>query len=77
MSTETPKSIVLTFESGEKLILNTHTFKTKSKGYFTSQKLELNGKKYQVNFQLVEIGSKPPEEKPTENPTGAKTEATS
>lgn len=35
------------------------TFKTGSKGYFGTGKVTLNGKKYQVQTQLVEIGSKP------------------
>ena len=34
-------------------------FKTGSKGYFTSGKVEVEGKRYQVQVQLVEIGSKP------------------
>ena len=33
-------------------------FKTGSKGYFTSGKVEVDGKRYQVQVQLVEIGSK-------------------
>ncbi len=33
-------------------------FKTGSKGYFTSGKVEVEGKRYQVQVQLVEIGSK-------------------
>jgi len=33
-------------------------FSTGSTGYFASTKLELNGKRYQCQFQLVEIGSK-------------------
>jgi hypothetical protein len=35
-------------------------FKTGSKGYFTSGKVEVEGKRYQVQVQLVEIGSKSP-----------------
>ncbi len=35
-------------------------FKTGSKGYFTSGKVEVDGKRYQVQVQLVEIGSKSP-----------------
>jgi len=35
-------------------------FKTGSKGYFTSGKVEVDGKRYQVQVQLVEIGSKTP-----------------
>jgi hypothetical protein len=33
-------------------------FKTGSKGYYANGKTELNGKRYQVQIQLVEIGSK-------------------
>ncbi len=33
-------------------------FKTGSKGYFTSGKVEVEGKRYQLQVQLVEIGSK-------------------
>jgi len=39
-------------------------FSTGSVGYFASTKLEFNGKRYQCQFQMVEIGSK--------QPTGAK-----
>jgi len=34
-------------------------FSTGSVGFYANTKLELNGKRYQVQFQLVEIGSKP------------------
>jgi len=33
-------------------------FSTGSRGYYASAKLEIHGKRYQANFQLVEIGSK-------------------
>lgn len=33
-------------------------FKTGSKGYFGSTKAEIEGKRYQVQIQIVEIGSK-------------------
>lgn len=33
-------------------------FKTGSKGYFANSKVDLHGKKYQLQVQLVEIGSK-------------------
>jgi hypothetical protein len=33
-------------------------FKTGSKGYFASSKVEIEGKRYQAQIQLVEIGSK-------------------
>lgn len=37
-------------------------FKTGSRGFFGNTKLELDGKRYQVQIQLVEIGSRPPSE---------------
>lgn len=33
-------------------------FKTGSRGFFGMSKLEIDGKRYQVQVQLVEIGSK-------------------
>ncbi len=33
-------------------------FKTGSRGYYANGKIELDGKRYQVQIQLVEIGSK-------------------
>ncbi len=33
-------------------------FKTGSKGFYANGKTEINGKRYQVQIQLVEIGSK-------------------
>ena len=33
-------------------------FKTGSRGFFGNGKLELDGKRYQMQIQLVEIGSK-------------------
>jgi hypothetical protein len=39
-------------------------FKTGSRGFFGMSKIEIGEKRYQVQVQLVEIGSKPkPEEK--------------
>jgi hypothetical protein len=34
-------------------------FKTGSKGFYANGKMEIDGKRYQVQIQLVEIGSKP------------------
>lgn len=34
------------------------TFSTGSVGYYANTKIEFNGKKYQCQFQMVEIGSK-------------------
>jgi hypothetical protein len=48
-------------ESGEtvgKLVLLPKEFKTGSKGFFVQDKLTVAGKRYQVQCQLVEIGSK-------------------
>ena len=51
--------------NGEKqsFIIDKKDFKTGSKGYHGTGKMVAGGKRYQVNIQLVEIGSKPkPEE---------------
>lgn len=44
------------------------SFKTGSRGYHGQGKIEIDGKRYQTQVQLVEIGSKntPAEEKPSE-----------
>ncbi|HPH96812.1 MAG TPA: hypothetical protein PKW33_08945 [Anaerolineaceae bacterium] len=34
-------------------------FKTGSRGFYANGKVEIDGKRYQVQIQLVEIGSKP------------------
>ena len=40
-------------------------FKTGSRGYYANGKMELDGRRYQLQIQLVEIGSKgTPEPKP-------------
>lgn len=36
-------------------------FKTGSKGFYANTKTEIEGKRYQVQIQIVEIGSKPKE----------------
>ena len=36
-------------------------FKTGSKGFYANGKIEIEGKRYQAQIQLVEIGSKKPE----------------
>jgi hypothetical protein len=36
-------------------------FKTGSKGFYANGKIEIDGKRYQAQIQLVEIGSKKPE----------------
>ena len=50
--------VVAMLQTPEKL------FKTGSKGFFGMGKIEIGGKRYQIQVQMVEIGSKPkPEEK--------------
>lgn len=39
-------------------------FKTGSRGFYANQKMEMGGKRYQVQIQLVEIGSKKSTEAP-------------
>jgi hypothetical protein len=53
--------LIIKDEQGEtvgKLVLNPKDFKTGSKGFFGMDKLTIAGKRYQVQAQLVEIGSK-------------------
>jgi hypothetical protein len=38
--------------------MNEKRFKTGSVGYHAFGKIEIDGKKYQANFMLIEIGSK-------------------
>jgi hypothetical protein len=40
------------------LSIPTKAFKTGSRGYYANKKIEIEGKRYQVQIQLVEIGSK-------------------
>jgi hypothetical protein len=47
----------------QNFILEKKDFKTGSRGYYGQGKMVAGGKKYQINVQVVEIGSKPkPEE---------------
>jgi hypothetical protein len=45
----------------EEFILDKKDFKTGSKGYYGVGKMVAGGKRYQINIQVVEIGSKPKE----------------
>ena len=48
-------------DSGQTLTVLSVTpkeFKTGSRGYYANQKVEIDGKRYQLQIQLVEIGSK-------------------
>jgi len=42
----------------QKFILDKKDFSTGSKGYYGQGKMVAGGKKYQINIQVVEIGSK-------------------
>jgi hypothetical protein len=51
-------------ENGKTLAVMTvtaKTFKTGSRGFYANGKVEIDGKRYQAQIQLVEIGSKPKE----------------
>lgn len=53
--------MIIKDEDGEtvgKLVLNEKHFKTGSRGFFGMDKLTVAGKRYQVQCQMVEIGSK-------------------
>jgi hypothetical protein len=41
------------------MALPAKNFKTGSRGYYANGKIEIDGKRYQAQIQLVEIGSKP------------------
>ena len=61
---ETPNFVIaeLKTDTGQMLAVLSVTakeFKTGSKGFYANQKTEIAGKRYQVQIQLVEIGSKP------------------
>ncbi len=51
LKTETGESLV-------KFVVNPKEFKTGSRGYYANGKAEIDGKRYQIQIQLVEIGSK-------------------
>ncbi len=60
---DAPKFIIAEMkdDSGQLLTLLSvapKELKTGSRGYYANQKLEISGKRYQVQIQLVEIGSK-------------------
>ena len=44
------------------LTLPPKEFKTGSKGFYANMKIEIDGKRYQAQIQLVEIGSKTKQE---------------
>ncbi len=51
----------LKLDSGQTVSIMTlppKQFKTGSRGFYANQKAEIDGKKYQVQIQVIEIGSK-------------------
>jgi hypothetical protein len=60
---DTPNFVIAELKSDAGQMLTVLTvapkeFKTGSKGFYANQKMEIGGKRYQVQIQLVEIGSK-------------------
>jgi hypothetical protein len=45
----------------QNFILDKKNFRTGSRGFYGQGKMVVGGKKYQINIQCVEIGSKPKE----------------
>jgi hypothetical protein len=45
----------------QNFLIDKKDFKTGSKGYYGTGKMVAGGKRYQINIQAVEIGSKPKE----------------
>jgi hypothetical protein len=65
MSTPTFVIAEIKTGAGETLAIFTAAqkeFKTGSRGYYANGKAEIDGKRYQVQIQLVEIGSKKKED---------------
>ena len=59
----TPNFIIAELKSDNNQLLSVLTvapkdFKTGSRGFYANQKIEISGKRYQAQIQLVEIGSK-------------------
>jgi hypothetical protein len=62
MSEQQPNmATILLNGSKQQFILNQKNFSTGSKGFHGYGKMQVGEKNYQVNIQLVEIGSKPKE----------------
>jgi hypothetical protein len=63
MSNDVNMAVIQLNGDKQNFILDKKDFKTGSKGYYGQGKMVAGGKKYQINIQCVEIGSKPkPEE---------------
>jgi hypothetical protein len=51
------------------MVASEKQFKTGSRGFYANGKVEFDGKRYQTQIQLVEIGSKGATEAPSEAPS--------
>ena len=60
MATTSLLAEIKTTEGAEVALLTipAKEFKTGSRGFYANEKVEIDGKRYQVQIQLVEIGSK-------------------
>lgn len=56
-------TITIGGEKANLMVAGPREFKTGSRGYNANGKGEFGGKKYQININIVEIGSKPKKEK--------------
>jgi len=66
---DAPNFLIAELKSATNQLLSVLTvtakeFKTGSRGYYANQKVEIDGKRYQVQVQIVEIGSKKAAEEP-------------
>lgn len=62
MSEQPPNMVTVQLKGAkQQFIVNEKTFSTGSKGFHGYGKMQVGEKNYQVNIQLVEIGSKPKE----------------
>jgi hypothetical protein len=62
MSEQPPNMVTIQLKgTKQQFIVNEKTFSTGSKGFHGYGKMQVGDKNYQVNIQLVEIGSKPKE----------------
>ena len=60
-------NVIIELKTDDGKVIGTMTasakvFKTGSRGFYANGKLEIDGKRYQTQVQMVEIGSKPVEE---------------
>ena len=52
-------TITINGKTNDVIIGEERIFSTGSRGYNSSCKIEINGKRYQVSLNIIEIGSKP------------------